>query len=367
MAEESGQEKTLEASARKLQQARERGDLPISREGSSFGLYAAMLLILWLGGGMVAGHVSGLLLPLIEQPEAFLLLTEEGYRQAGAALAQALAIALLPVFGLLLAGSLLPHLLQNSVVFAPERLQARLSNLSPLSGMKRLFGPKALFEFGKNLVKALAVAAACWAVGVPLYTQSVALAGLDPAAFPALVSEAIVTILFAVTAVSLVVAAADISFQRFEYRRRQRMTIQEMREELRSTDGDPHVKAALKKRRRGFSQRKMLADVPGSTVVITNPTHFAVALRYERGQDDAPVCVAKGTDRLALRIREQAKAAGVPVMEDKPLARALYASVEVGQIISPAHFEAVAKIIGIVWAQKGLRPASKGGQVASQK
>ncbi|PHK93723.1 flagellar biosynthesis protein FlhB [Pseudoroseomonas rhizosphaerae] len=358
MAEESGQEKTLEASHRKLQQARERGDLPMSREGSSFGIYAAMLLLLWLAGSMVGGRVGDLLLPLVEQPEAFLLLNEEGLRQAGASLAQALALALLPVFGLLVAGSLLPHLLQNTVVLAPERLRVKLSNISPLAGMRRIFGLKALFEFGKNLLKALAVAAACWLVGVPLYEQSAALAGLDPAAFPTLAGEALATILFAVTAVSLVVAAIDISFQRFEYHRRQRMTIQEMREELRSTDGDPHVKAAQKKRRRQVSQRQMLADVPRSTVVITNPTHFAVALRYERGQDDAPVCLAKGTDRLALRIREQARAAGVPVMEDRPLARALHASVEVGQIIPPDHFEAVAKVIGIVWAQKGLRPAS---------
>lgn len=357
MAEESGQEKTLDASARKLQQAREKGDLPISREGSSFGLYAAMLLVLGLSGGTIAQHVTTLLLPMIEQPEAFLLLTEEGYRQAGWALVQALALALLPVFALLMAGSLLPHLMQNTIVVAPDRLEVRLSHISPLAGMKRLFGLKALFEFGKNLLKAGAVAAACWLVGTPLYEQSAALAGLDPAAFPGLATTAIVTILFAVTAVSFLVAAIDITFQRFEYQRRQRMTIQEMREEMRSTDGDPHMKAALRKRRRQFSQRQMMADVPKSTVVITNPTHFAVALRYERGEDHAPVCLAKGTDRLALRIRERAQAAGVPIMEDKPLARALHASVEVGQAIPPLHFEAVAKIIGIVWAQKGFRPA----------
>lgn len=355
MSEESGQEKTLDASPRKLQQAREKGDLPISREGSSFGLYAAMLMALGLAGGLVGRRVAEVLLPLLEQPEAFLELTEEGYRQAGAAVIQALALALLPVFGLLLAGSLLPHLAQNTIVVAGERLRPKWSHLSPMAGVKRLFGLKALFEFAKSIVKALAVAAACWIVGKPIYDRSAELAAVDPAAFPELALQGMLALLFAVTLVGGLVAAVDISFQRFEYHRRQRMTLQEMREELRSTDGDPHVKAALKRKRRQFSQRRMMADVPGATVVITNPTHYAVALRYERGEDAAPVCVAKGVDHLALRIRELAQGAGVPLIEDRPLARGLYATVEVGQPIPPAHFEAVARVIGIVWAQKARR------------
>ncbi|MXP65555.1 flagellar biosynthesis protein FlhB [Roseomonas sp. M0104] len=359
MAEESGQEKTLDASPRKLQEARARGDVPVSREGSSFGVYAALLLALGLAGGLVARRFAEVLLPLIEQPDAFLELTEEGYRQAGAAFIEALALALLPVFGLLLAGSLLPHLLQNTLVVAGERMKPKLSHLSPMAGLKRVFGLKALFEFGKGLLKALAVGGACWVVGKPLYEHSGRLVALDPVVFPVLAHELLVKVLFAVTLVAAVVAVIDISFQRFEYNRRQRMTLQEMREEMRNTEGDPHVKAALRKKRRQMSQRRMMADVPTATVVITNPTHFAVALRYERGKDEAPLCVAKGVDKMALRIREIAGEAGVVVMEDRPLARALHASVEVGEVIPPAHFEAVAKIIGIVWAQKRQRPAAR--------
>ena len=355
MAEESGQEKTLEASQRKLEQARQKGDVPISREGSSFGVYAAMLLCLGLAGGLIGRRVAEVLVPLLEQPDAFLDLNEEGLRRAGGALAEALGVVLLPVFLLLVVGSLLPHFLQNTLVFATDRLRVKGSNLSPIAGFKRIFGLKALFEFGKNLTKALAVAAACWVVGKPLYERSGNLAAIDPAGFPALATDALVAVVFAVTLVAALVAVIDISFQRFEYRRRQRMTYQEMREEMRATDGDPHVKAAQKKRRRQGSARRMLADVPKATVVITNPTHFAVALRYERGRDEAPVCLAKGADRIALRIREIAREAGVVVLEDKPLARALHATVEVGDPIPPVHFEAVAKIIGIVWAQQGLR------------
>jgi flagellar biosynthetic protein FlhB len=354
VAENSGQEKTLDASPRKLEEARRKGDVPASREGSSFGLYAAMLLAIGLAGSLAARRIAEVLLPLVEQPEAFLELNELGFRAAGHAVVQAMAVALLPVFGLLVAGALLPHLLQNTVVVSGERLRPKLSHVSPAAGLKRIFGLKALFEFGKSLLKASAVALACWVVGRPLFDESAGMASLDPAAFPAIVFSMIVAVLGAVTLVAAVVAAIDIGFQRFEYARRQRMTLQEMREEMRSTEGDPHIKAARRKKQRQSSQRRMMADVPTATVVLANPTHFAVALRYERGQDAAPVCVAKGVDALALRIRALAQAAGVAVMEDKPLARALYATVEVGHPIPPLHFEAVAKIIGIVWAQQGL-------------
>jgi flagellar biosynthetic protein FlhB len=352
--ENSGQEKTLDASPRKLEEARRKGDVPASREGSSFGLYAAMLLAIGLAGSLAARRIAEVLLPLVEQPEAFLELNELGFRAAGQAVVQAMAVALLPVFGLLVAGALLPHLLQNTVVVSGERLRPKLSHVSPAAGLKRIFGLKALFEFGKSLLKASAVALACWVVGRPLFDESAGMASLDPAAFPAIVFSMIVAVLGAVTLVAAVVAAIDIGFQRFEYARRQRMTLQEMREEMRSTEGDPHIKAARRKKQRQSSQRRMMADVPTATVVLANPTHFAVALRYERGQDAAPVCVAKGVDALALRIRALAQAAGVAVMEDKPLARALYATVEVGHPIPPLHFEAVAKVIGIVWAQQGL-------------
>ena len=357
MAEDSGQEKTLDASPRKLEQAREKGDVPSSREGSNVGLYAAMLLSVGLAGGLAARRVGEILLPLIEQPEAFLELTTEGYRRAAHAAIEAMAIALLPVFGLLLAGALLPHLMQNTVVFSKTRLAPKLSHVSPMAGFKRILGLKALFEFVKNTLKACAVALACWVVGRPLYDESIGMTALDPAAFPGLVTHMIVTVLFAVTLVAAVVAAIDISFQRFEYARRQRMTVQEMRDENRNTEGDPHVKAARRKKQRQASRSRMMAEVPTATVVLTNPTHFAVALRYERGQDDAPVCVAKGVDALAKRIRELAQASGVAIIEDKPLARALHAAVEVGDAIPPQHFEAVAKVIGIVWAQKGLGPS----------
>jgi flagellar biosynthetic protein FlhB len=195
-------------------------------------------------------------------------------------------------------------------------------------------------------------------VAKPFYDNSANLASLDPSVFMGLATEAIIAVLFAVTLVAGIVAVIDVSFQRFEYNRRQRMSLQEVREEMRSTDGDPQVKAQRRRLQRKRSQRRMLAEVPKATVVITNPTHFAVALRYERGQDDAPVCIAKGSDRVALKIREAAREAGVPVMENKLLARALYATAELDEAIPRLHIEAVAKIIGLIWSRQAPKRQS---------
>ena len=351
MAEEDGQEKTLEASPRKLEEARKKGDTPVSREGGVFGLYMAMLLAIFLAGGTVATAMGTTLLPLLEQPDAFLELDLKGYEMAGAAVLRALALALAPVFLLLMIGALAPYYLQNTIVVAGTRLAPKFSNISPMAGLKRLFGIKALFEFGKSLVKGIAVAAATYLVARPVFDQSSAFAALDPAAFLHLVPEHIVAVLLAVTLVAGVIAGVDVAFQRFEYSRRQRMSLQELKEELRSTDGDPHFKMMRRARQRKMAQGRMMSEVPKATVVITNPTHFAVALRYDRGKDAAPVCVAKGVDEVALRIRERATEAGVPLIEDRPLARALHAGTELGATIPREHFEAVAKIIGLIWSR----------------
>lgn len=370
MSEESGQEKTFDATPRKLEQARARGDVPMSREGSAFGVYAGALIAVGLAGGLIASQFTSILTPMVEQSSDYLDLTAQGYQRAGNAVLGAMAIALVPLFGLMIAGALLPHLAQNSIVVATERIRPKFSHLSPSSGVKRIIGLKALFEFGKSLLKAVAVGAACWVVGLPLYESSGNLAAVDPSAFLSLATEATVAVLFAVTLVAGVVAMVDVSFQQFDYRRRHRMSLQELREEMRSTEGDPHVKAQRRKLQRKRSQRRMLAEVPRATVVITNPTHFAVALRYRRGEDDAPMCVAKGADQVALRIREAATAAGVPIIEEKPLARALFATVEIDDVIPQAHFEAVAKIIGLIWGQQAMRQSSgepKPAQAASSR
>jgi flagellar biosynthetic protein FlhB len=347
-----GEDRTLDPTPRKLEQARQRGDVPVSREGSAVGVMVAGLLALLLTGGLMARQLGETILPMIERPETFLDYTAAGWHAAGREAMMAVALAVAPVFGLAMAGALVPHLLQNSIVVSTTRIAPKLSNLSPGRGFKRILGGRALFEFAKAIVKMLAVGAACFAVGRGLYDNALRLVAVDIAAAPTLMTDALGRVLMAAAAVGLVIAGIDVPYQHWQWRRKQRMTFQELREEMRSTEGDPHIKARLRSLRRQRARRRMMQDVPKASVVITNPTHYAVALRYRRGQDVAPVVVAKGQDLVALRIREVARQHGVAVVRDPPLARALHATVEIGEAIPQEHFEAVAKIVGLIWARR---------------
>jgi len=245
------------------------------------------------------------------------------------------------------------YVLQNAITVSTKRIMPKGSHLSPRSGFKRIFSQRALFEFGKSLSKMLAVGFTCWLVLRPLFADSVSLVSADPAMLPGLVSSSMTAVLMVATLVAAVIAGIDMPYQHWSYRQRLRMSVQEMRDEMKSSDGDPHIKMRQRRIRQDRLRNRMMLDVPGATVVVTNPTHIAVALRYERGKDPAPVVVAKGADHIAMRIREIAAENNVPIMENKPLARALHKSVEVGQVIPQEHFEVAAKIISLVLGKSG--------------
>ena len=354
MAESESGDKTLDASEHKLREARGRGQVANSREGGALGTMLACLVGVMLLGGAIATRIGGLLIPFLDQPEQFQNLTPQGVEALLETAGFALALAILPFFGLLMAGGILPALLQGSIAVSTERLAPSLARISPKAGLSRLLSRKGVFEFAKSLLKVSAVGIACFSVAQPFYTQSVGLVSTDLATLGPLMLAALVKLLVAGALIAAVVAAIDVPYQHWSFRREMRMSLQDMRDEMRSTQGDPHVRARLRRMARQRSQRRMMHDVPKATVVITNPTHFAVALRYRRGEDSAPVVVAKGLDLVALRIREVAAANGVEVMESPPLARALHAGADIGQTIPHEHFEAVAKIIGLVWARRGL-------------
>ena len=182
---------------------------------------------------------------------------------------------------------------------------------------------------------------------------------LDLAALPEVAREAAIAMMIAALCAYAMVALLDYGWQRHSFMQRMRMSRRELKDEMKSTEGDPHVKAKLRQIRMERGRRRMLAQVPDATVVITNPTHYAVALRYVRGETPAPVCVAKGVDDVALRIREIAKEARVPLLEDPPLARALHASAELDQPIPESHYQAVAKIIGQIMALSQRKAAAR--------
>jgi flagellar biosynthetic protein FlhB len=356
MAESDSGEKTLDASAQRLRQARDDGDVAVSREGAIAGVYLAALLATTLAAGPALREIGGLLVPLLDQPDLSLVGAEQGLGAAGRGAMKAVALALAPVFGMLIAGALLPYIFQNALAVSSKRIMPKLSHLSPREGFRRMFSQRALVEFAKSLTKMIAISVACWIVARPLYTDSIALVGADIGILPDMLKNSVMAILLVTTLVSLVVAGVDIPYQHWSYRRRVRMSHQEMREEMRSNEGDPHVKMRQRRVRRERLMNRMMLDVPTATVIITNPTHFAIALRYDRGRDAAPVVVAKGADLVAQKIREIAFKNQVAIVENPPLARALYRSIEIGEVIPQEYFELAAKIISLVWARSGRHP-----------
>jgi flagellar biosynthetic protein FlhB len=352
VSESNSAERSFDATDRRMDQARERGDVAAVREAPIAGVYIAALVGLLVLGGPIAHRIGEIVLPMLEQPDALLDFTADGWQAAGRSVATAVALAIVPFFGLTVGGALLPYLLQNAIAVSPDRIMPKLSNLSPSRGFKRIFSARSLFEFAKNLVKMLVVAVATFVIARPIYEGSVGLVSTDFGMLPNMLLHSIFMIVLAATLISVTIAGVDVPYQQWAYRRRLRMTLQEMRDELRESEGDPRIRARRRMLRRKRAQRRMMHEVPKATVIITNPTHFAIALRYLRGEDVAPVVIAKGADLVALRIRKVARDHGIAIVENPPLARALHASVEIGEVIPREHFETVAKIIGLVWAQR---------------
>jgi flagellar biosynthetic protein FlhB len=252
-----------------------------------------------------------------------------------------------PMLLLMLAG-LGGHLLQGGLTFSAEKIKPDLSRLSPLKGVKRLFGLDGLVNFGKGIAKLGVVGLAAFLAVWPERARLATALSMDPSAVAGLAMTLAAKVLLAALVVLAAIAAFDYFYQRQRFFGRQRMTRQELRDEMKQSEGDPQVKARIRQIRHERAARRMMAKVPEATVIIANPTHYAVALRYESGKMGAPVCVAKGVDEVALRIREVAREHEVPIVENPPLARALYASVELDAEIPSEHYKAVAGVIGYV-------------------
>ena len=257
-----------------------------------------------------------------------------------------IAVVAIP-FLLLMLAALGGNLIQHQLVWSFEALAPKFSKISPLAGLKRLFSKQALANFAKGIVKLVLVGSVLTALMLPERHRLEGLVRSDPAALLPLVQSLALKLFGAVVAMLAVVAATDYLFQYRQWYERQKMSLRELKEEFKQTEGDPAIKGKLKQVRQTRARKRMMAAVPKATVIITNPTHYAIALQYERGME-APVCVAKGVDALALKIREVAGKHSIPVVENPPLARALHATVEIDQAIPAEHYKAVAEVIGYV-------------------
>ncbi|TXM59995.1 flagellar biosynthesis protein FlhB [Methylobacterium sp. WL120] len=340
------EDKTEEPTQRRLDQAIEQGNVATSTEINTFAILAAFTLALVIAGPSIARG-------LVAEMRGFLMnahaVPDDPHAMVGIA-GRTLTIwlqALAVPAGLVAVAGLAAGLLQHPLVFTTETLGPKFERISPMAGVKRILGMEALFQFVKGLAKMAVVGVV---VGTLLWRDRDRLevfARLDPAACLTAILGISIKLLGGVLAIHLAITMADALYQRYRWRQRLRMSKEEMKQEMKESDGNPEVKGRMKQIRMQRVKKRMMAAVPTATVVITNPTHYAVALRYEAGLG-APVVVAKGVDSLAFRIRELAKSHDVPVLENPPLARALHATVEIDEAIPAEHYKAVAEVIGFV-------------------
>jgi flagellar biosynthetic protein FlhB len=339
-------EKTEDPTQKRLDDALERGDVVKSQEVSTWFIMAGATLVLaafsgGMGDGLTAtmrGLVANAYDINMDGPALPRL-----FEKIGLELIATLAIPFLVLMLAALGGNLIQHRL----VWSFESLAPKLSKISPAAGFKRLFSLQALMNLAKGIVKLTIIGSVLTALMWPERFRLEGLEWTDPAAIVPLVKTLALKLMGAVVAMLAVVAGADYFFQYRQWYQKQKMSLQEMKEEFKQSEGDPKIKGKLKQMRQGRMRKRMIAAVPKAAVVITNPTHYAIALQYERGME-APICVAKGVDALALKIRQVAAEHSIPVVENPPLARALHATVEVDQTIPPEHYKAVAEVIGYV-------------------
>lgn len=339
-------DKTEEATQRRLEEAIKRGDVPKSIELNTFFVLSGLALAILISGGYAARETAlsmrAFLMNAHQVPSsgaAFQFVAFKGFWNA--------ILASGFVLGIIMAAALIGCLIQHRPLWTFEPLMPKFSKLSPMQGAKRIFGKEAIANFVKGLLK---VGIVGWVVAYVLWSEHDrldAFTRMDIGALLPAVLTITMKLMVGVLAIYFFVGVGDFVYQRFSWMKRQRMTREELKQEFKDSDGNPEVKAKLRQIRTQRLRKRMMAQVPQATVIITNPTHYAVALKYEAGME-APLCVAKGVDAMALKIREVAGEHGVPIVENVPLARALHASTDLDEPVPIEHYKAVAEVIGFV-------------------
>lgn len=359
MAEESQDQsqKTEEPTQKRLDDAREKGQVAVSREVNHwFMILAGTIMVMMFLPGMMTDF-GGIFVKFIEQPH-LISVTPAGMTALLKSTWTEAILAMLPSLTLLVLAALAAGLIQNGLIVSTEQLKPKLEKISLAKGVKRLFSMKSVAEFAKGIAKITIVGAVGIAIVWPAFSSFELLPTMGMMSWIGVMYSLVVRLLIGVLAIVTLIAILDYLFQKMQHLKEMRMSRQDIKDELKQSEGDPQVRARLRQIRRERAQQRMMQAVPDASVVIANPTHYSVALKYELNEMAAPVVVAKGVDALALRIREVAEEHDVPVVRNVGLARALYAGVEIDEEIPTEHFRAVAEIIGYVLRLKGKLPGA---------
>ena len=348
MAEEAedGAEKTEDPTDKKLRDAHEKGDVAKSQEVNAWFVMAASLVVV---GGFAGGTASTLMTSfrgIVEQSHS-ISVDSAGLAKLWSEMGNVLMMPmLLPMLVIGFAG-LIGNLIQHAPLISTEPITPKLSKISPIAGFKRLFSSQSLLNFGKGLMKITLVTMVMVAVLWPQRDRLDLMVYTDLNQLLPIVQEMTVQVVGAVLILFTVIAIVDFAYEKWKWLQKQKMTLKEIKDEHKAQEGDPQLKGRIRQIRLERSRKRMMAAVPKADVIITNPTHFSIALKYERGMN-APVMLAKGVDDMAFRIREVAKDHKIPLVENPPLARALYATVDIDQEVPEEHYKAVADVISYV-------------------
>ena len=347
--------KTEEATEKKIRDTVEQGKLPHSREVAIFASFVAILVFTVFYAKDAIIDLGMFLSMFLEKPEAWPMDTETDVIALYKTVMFEIGRAVVSLLVLLMVAGVGSSVFQNMPQFVGERVRPQLSRISITKGWSRMFGAQGFVEFAKSLAKL------GFAIVVLGFTLSEdhrkLLAGMitNPVAFGLVIRGIAVDILVAIVFVVGLIAAVDLVWSRFHWRRDLRMSKQEVKDEMKQSEGDPIIKSRLRSLARDRARKRMMTAVPRATLIIANPTHFSIALKYVRDEDSAPLVLAKGQDLVALKIREIARENNIPIFEDVALARSMYKQVSVDSVIPSQFYQAVAELVRIVYSKKAER------------
>jgi len=356
MAEQQDQsQKTEEATPKRLEESRKKGQVPTSREPSTALAFLVLASLAITGvGTFSADRLNSLMRDFLSGNVVFTA-NPNGIQELLVRLLVDIAAIVLPiVLPVLLLGVLITFLVSGPV-FTFETLKPKLEKISPMKGFKRLFSTRSLAEFVKSLLKLIVITLACWSVMETLWPHALGTVRQNAGAISRLAVDGSLKLAGLVALIFFFIAVVDVFYQRWEYAKSMRMEKKEIRDENKETDGNPQIKAKIRQIQMEQARSRMMADVPKADVIITNPTHIAVALSYKMGGTSAPLLLAKGRGKIAEKIKEIARKHNVVIREQKHLARSLYKSVKVGDVIPSHLYEAVAIILAEIYRMKAVR------------
>lgn len=354
MAENDDQERTEQATSKRREESREKGQVARSQEVVSASILVAGLIFFYFGG-------SSLLLKTMEVMTA-------GFREAGVTeVTQDTVISILinqiikgfsilfPLLIAVLLAAVLGNVLQFGFMFSTESIQPKIEKISPIKGFKRLFSLRSMVELLKGILKVCVIGGIAYLIIRHEFDQLMPLAEQSVWGMFSYIGGVCFKILLAMTVMLVLLAALDYAYQRWEFEKSIRMTKQEIKDEFKNTEGDPMIKARIRRIQRDMAQKRMMAQVPKADVIITNPTHLAIAVQYLPDKMQAPTVVAKGAELVAEKIREIARENDVPIIENKPLAQVLYKMVKVNSLVPENLYRAVAEVLAFVYEQKNIK------------